>query len=101
MGAAAIGVIAAAAVCFAGRAEAAPAMWLVKDADTEIYLFGSMHVLQPGLKWRTSAYDEAWRRADTVWFEADMVGEASTVQSLIQRYGVDRERTLRQKLLPS
>lgn len=65
LGTAAMGVIAAVAIV-AGRAEAAPAMWLVKDGDSEIYLFGSMHVLQPGLKWRAPAYDEAWRRADTV-----------------------------------
>lgn len=100
LGAAAMGVIAAAAL-FAGRGEAAPAMWLVKDADSEIYLFGSMHVLQPGLKWRTPAYEAAWRRADTVWFEADMVSEAPGVRRLIERYGVDRERTLSQKLLPT
>ena len=48
LGAAAIGTIAAAAV-FAGKVEAAPAMWLVKDADSEIYLFGSMHVLNMAL----------------------------------------------------
>ncbi|WP_338465777.1 TraB/GumN family protein [Novosphingobium sp. ZN18A2] len=28
-----------------------PALWVVKDDDTTIYLFGTMHVLKPGLNW--------------------------------------------------
>ena len=53
-----------------GWAGAAPAMWLVRDADTEIYLFGTMHVLSPAAAWRTPAYEAAYDRAQTVWFEA-------------------------------
>ena len=30
-----------------GAAQAAPAMWEVRDHDTRIYLFGSMHLLAP------------------------------------------------------
>jgi len=29
----------------------APALWQVKDADTTIYLFGTVHVLKPGIDW--------------------------------------------------
>jgi uncharacterized protein YbaP (TraB family) len=28
-----------------------PALWLVKDRDTTIYLFGTVHVLKPGTDW--------------------------------------------------
>jgi uncharacterized protein YbaP (TraB family) len=28
-----------------------PALWVVKDADTTIYLFGTIHLLKPGLGW--------------------------------------------------
>ena len=28
---------------------AKPGLWAVKDADTTIYLFGTVHVLKPGL----------------------------------------------------
>ncbi|MGJ3626244.1 TraB/GumN family protein [Sphingomonas sp. MMS24-JH45] len=31
--------------------DADPALWVVKDADTTIYLFGTIHVLKPGLTW--------------------------------------------------
>lgn len=28
-----------------------PALWTVKDADTTIYLFGTVHVMKPGVDW--------------------------------------------------
>lgn len=86
----------------AGAAGAAPALWLVRDADSEIYLFGTLHALQPGLPWRTPAYDAAYARADAIWFEADL-GEADPqkVGELIARYGVDPERGLSSKLAPA
>lgn len=83
----------------AGAAGAAPALWLVKDADSEIYLFGTLHALDPATRWRTPLYDQAYARADTVWFEADIDGaDPATVMRIVDRYGVDRERRLSQKL---
>ena len=39
--------------------DADPALWVVKDEDTTIYLFGTVHVLKPGLSW----FDEAVKTA--------------------------------------
>lgn len=86
----------------AGQACAAPAMWVARDADSEIYLFGSMHVLEPGSPWRTAAYDRAYALAQSVWFEADIdTADPAAMRGLIARYGVDPERTLSQKLSPA
>ncbi|HWU81250.1 MAG TPA: TraB/GumN family protein, partial [Caulobacter sp.] len=52
-----------------GAASAAPAMWEVRDKDSVVYLFGSMHVLRPEVRWRTTAFDRAYAAADRVWFE--------------------------------
>ena len=38
---------------------ARPALWEIKDPDTTIYLFGTIHLLPDDLKWRTPAFDEA------------------------------------------
>ena len=38
---------------------ARPALWEVKDPDTTIYLFGTIHLLPDDLTWRTRAFDEA------------------------------------------
>jgi uncharacterized protein YbaP (TraB family) len=38
---------------------AKPALWAVSDADTTIYLFGTIHLLPADLKWRTPRLDQA------------------------------------------
>ncbi|HWW25332.1 MAG TPA: TraB/GumN family protein, partial [Caulobacter sp.] len=81
-------------------AEAAPALWEVRDHDTTIYLFGAMHVLQPNVKWRTRAFDRAYARADKVWFETRADADPAEVQALVDRYGVDADRSLTEKLPP-
>lgn len=84
----------------AGAVQAAPALWEVRDGDTRIYLFGSMHVLQPGVKWRTRAFDRAYARADKVWLETRADVDPAEVQALVDRYGVDPDRSLTEKLPP-
>jgi uncharacterized protein YbaP (TraB family) len=95
-----LAVLAAVLLAIGSRAAAAPAMWLVKDADSEIYLFGTMHLLTPGTAWRTSAYDAAYQRAEAVWFEADGDADPAEVARLMATFGMDGERTLSQKLSP-
>jgi uncharacterized protein YbaP (TraB family) len=53
----------------AAPAAARPPVWVVRDADSEMLLFGSVHVLPPGLSWRPPALDAALAQADDVWFE--------------------------------
>jgi hypothetical protein len=38
---------------------ARPALWEVKDPDTTIYLFGTIHLLPKNVQWRTAKFDEA------------------------------------------
>lgn len=95
-----VAACAAACVLFGGAAHAAPAMWEVRDRDTTIYLFGAMHVLQPNVKWRTRTFDRAYARADKVWFETRADADPAEVQALVDRYGVDADRSLTEKLPP-
>jgi uncharacterized protein len=37
---------------------ARPALWAVSDADTTVYLFGTIHLLPSNYKWRTAKFDE-------------------------------------------
>jgi len=53
-------------------AQAAPALWQVSDADSKIWLFGSIHVLPKDVVWRTPAFDSLLKQADQVYFEADI-----------------------------
>jgi uncharacterized protein len=38
---------------------AKPALWQVSDADTTIYLFGTIHLLPEKYQWRTARFDQA------------------------------------------
>lgn len=96
------GAIAAGLVWLAaGAASAAPAMWEVRDTDSVVYLFGSMHVLRPAVRWRTKAFDHAYAAADRVWFETRVDLPPDQVSALVDRYGVDSSRSLTQKLSPT
>jgi hypothetical protein len=68
-----------------------PAMWRLTDADSEIWILGTVHVLPGALKWRTARIDKAFRDADVVWFEAATEGEdvARELAALVQRVGVN------------
>lgn len=59
-------------------AYAKPPIWIVRDADSELILFGSVHVLPPGLDWRPQGLGPAIDAADDVWFEIpiDFKGDA-------------------------
>jgi uncharacterized protein YbaP (TraB family) len=48
---------------------ASPALWKVADEDTTIYLFGTIHLLPKGTKWRSPAFDKAAAGADTLVVE--------------------------------
>ena len=51
---------------------AVPALWSVADADTTIYLFGTVHVLKPGLGWFDHAVKEAFDTSDEMILELVM-----------------------------
>jgi uncharacterized protein YbaP (TraB family) len=65
-----------AALLIATPAAAKPPVWVVSDGDSQMVLFGSVHVLPPSLDWRPPALDAAIGAADDIWFESP-VGETA------------------------
>lgn len=49
--------------------DADPALWVVKDGDTTIYLFGTVHVLKPRMHWFDEGVREAFDASDEVVLE--------------------------------
>lgn len=72
---------------------AAPAMWRVQDADSDYVLFGTFHILPPGLDWRTEALNDAFAAAGTVYFEvdADTPDAASKTLSVVMTEGFNKQ----------
>src|SRR3978361_1688066 len=71
---------------FARAALAEPPVWVVKDKNSEIVLFGSIHVLPPRLDWAPPALDRALKAADDIWFELpiDPQSESDTATRAIK-----------------
>lgn len=72
-----------AAFALAPPAFAEPPVWVVKDRDSELVLFGSVHVLPPGLAWTSAALQAALTKADDLWFELPVGPEADREIALI------------------
>lgn len=70
-----------------GTANAAPALWEVSDADSKVWLFGSMHVLPPTITWRTPALETALNEAEQVYFEAD-IGPLGQIGIMLKGIGM-------------
>jgi uncharacterized protein YbaP (TraB family) len=68
--------------------DADPALWVVKDADTTIYLFGTIHVLEPGLTWFDEAVKQAFDTSDTLVTEI-IAPDAASMQALVARVGAN------------
>lgn len=60
---------AAARVPTAKAAYVTPALWQVKDEDTTIYLFGTVHVLKPGTEWFKGGIKRAFDGSDELVLE--------------------------------
>jgi hypothetical protein len=82
-----------------GAAE--PALWIVRDEDSTIYLFGTVHALRPTVTWRTPRIEAALKESDELKVEIVEVGEDTAgMQPLIQRLGLDPARPLSSRLTP-
>jgi uncharacterized protein len=70
-------------------ASAEPALWAVKDRDTTIYLFGTVHVLKPDIEWRSAKIDQAFDSAQIVYFETDTDGSEAEMLRLLTELGLN------------
>lgn len=78
-----------------------PALWVIRDADSTLYLFGSVHVLRPETPWGTARVDAAFDSADRVILEISNPDDQAAIQPLIQQYGISPARPLSSLLTPA
>jgi uncharacterized protein YbaP (TraB family) len=74
------------------QAQADPAMWVVKDADSTVYLLGTFHLLKPGVKWRSEKLDAALKSSSEFWMETD--ADPAVVQTYAMNFGMDSRKEL-------
>jgi uncharacterized protein len=78
--------------------DANPALWVVRDADTTIYLFGTFHLLD-GRPWFNDEIKTAFDASDELVTEAILPEDQASLAPMVMRYAVDPEgRTLTSRL---
>jgi len=60
-----------------------PAIWLLADTDTKIYLFGTYHMLPRGFQWRSPLFDDIARRADELVVEVSQSDARENMASVL------------------
>lgn len=84
-------------------AQAQPAMWTVKDADSTIYLFGTVHLLKPETQWKTEKLKAAIAEAEQLWLELPTTNSealAAEMMPLITQFGLAPATPLSSSLTP-
>lgn len=76
---------------------AQPALWAVKDADSTIYMLGTVHLLKPETQWRTEKLTAAINEASELWLElptTDANAMAGEMMALVSKYGLSPAKPL-------
>ncbi|MEO8811039.1 MAG: TraB/GumN family protein [Rhodanobacter sp.] len=88
------------ALLFPLLAAAHPALWVARDADTTIYLFGTVHLLPRDTDWRYPALETALAGSRTLYIEL-LDDDQASVAPLVLRYGLDPAHPLSGLLDPA
>lgn len=84
----------------AAAINADPALWVIKDADTTIYLFGTVHVMKDNIKWFDGGVKAAYDASSEVVFELDL-SNPQALQGAVMKLAIDPDGPpLTQKLGP-
>lgn len=64
-----------------------PALWKLSDADTTIWLFGTIHALPAGYRWRDPAIQAALDRSDTLTLETVIDQDPQKLATILYTLG--------------
>lgn len=73
---------------------AGPALWVVRDADSVLYLFGTMHLLRPTTAWGSDRVDQAFAAASQLIIEVAAPADQSVLLPIIREHGLSPGRPL-------
>jgi hypothetical protein len=98
--AAALAAVALPAHAEAPKPNVSPAMWVVKDKDTTVYLFGTVHALDGKQDWFNDEVKTAYDASQEIVVEA-LMPEPSEMQAKVLPLAMDKSgKTLSSRLKP-
>ena len=77
-----------------------PGIWLLADADTKIYLFGTYHILPRGFEWRSPLFDDIVRRADELVVEVTENEARANMAEAMARLQLGKEAPILWRVSP-
>lgn len=85
----------------ASKDDSKPAIWVVKDKDTTIYLFGTFHLIKPGTPWFNEAVKKAYDKSDTLVTEILNPANDAAGQQMSLKYMASNDgKKLSERLTP-
>jgi uncharacterized protein YbaP (TraB family) len=79
-------------------AAASPALWVVEGPHAKVYLFGTVHILKPSVKWHSPVLDAAIAESRELWLEIPDSDDLSSALPSMQSLGLDPSHPLSSKL---
>lgn len=86
------------AIVFALPAKAEPAMWVIRDKDSTIYLIGTLHLLRHETEWDSAKVKKTVTESSELWLEVANIDDQASILPLMAQYGMDPKKTLSSKL---
>lgn len=87
------------ALCFAvSSVQAEPAMWVIKDSDSTIYLIGTLHLLKHDAEWKSEKVKKTVGESTELWLEIADDENQAALQPLLAKHGMDPDKPLSKKL---
>ena len=77
-----------------------PALWRVADADTTIYLFGTVHALPEGKEWFDGRIERAFDAADEIVTEVDLRDQSASTAAMQSAAMLPEGTSLRDLMTP-
>ena len=78
-----------AAASAAALPDADPALWVVKDPDTTIYLFGTFHALDGKVAWFYDEVKTAFDKSNELVLEIPPIEDKAAIQPVVLKYALD------------
>jgi uncharacterized protein YbaP (TraB family) len=73
-------------------------MWVIRDADSTIYLIGTMHLLKHDTDWNAAKVKKTVHESTELWLELVDADNQAALAPLMAKYGIDATHPLSTKL---
>ena len=77
---------------------AAPPLWLVQSATGKVYLFGTVHILNEKVQWRSPELEAAIAQSQDLYLEIANADDSREAVAAMFKLGIDRDHPLSSEL---